>query len=71
MPRKVFIHSFPGSEIDKKWIDPHIASGEVYSELLVNVKNEVLRAQKKLLLLEEENGLTIAEIKDINNIMVF
>jgi RNA polymerase primary sigma factor len=69
MPRKVFIHSFPGNEINEKWIDPHIASGEVYSELLVNVKNEVLRAQKKLRLLEEENGLTIAEIKDINRKM--
>ena len=69
MPRKVFIQSFPGHEIDNNWIDPHIASGEVYSELLVNVKNEVLRAQKKLRLLEQENGLTIAEIKDINRQM--
>jgi RNA polymerase primary sigma factor len=69
MPRKIFIQSFPGNEIDSSWIDPHIASGEVYSELLVNVKNEVLRAQKKLRLLEEENGLTIAEIKDINRQM--
>ena len=41
----------------------------MYSELLVNVKNEVLRAQKKLRLLEQENGLTIAEIKDINRQM--
>ena len=69
MPRKVFIQSFPGNEIDNSWIDPHIGSGEVYSELLVNVKNEVLRAQKKLRLLEKENGLTLAEIKDINRQM--
>jgi len=69
MPRKVFIESFPGHEVDEKWIDKHIKSGEAYSELLVNVKNEVIRAQKKLRLLEEENGLTIAEIKDINRQM--
>ena len=69
MPRKVFIHSFPGNEIDAQWINPHIASGEVYSELLVNIKNEVLRAQKKLRLLEDENGLKVAEIKDINRKM--
>ena len=69
MPRKIFITSFPGSETDAKWIDQHIAEKEAYSELLVNVKNEVLRAQKKLRLLQEENGLTVTEIKDINRQM--
>ena len=69
MPRKVFIGSFPGNEINDKWIDKHIKKKEGYSELLVNVKNEVLRAQKKLRLLEEENGLAISEIKDINRQM--
>jgi RNA polymerase primary sigma factor len=69
MPRKTFISTFPGHEIDEKWIDQHIGAGEAYSELLVNVKNDVIRAQKKLRLMEEENGLTIAEIKDINRQM--
>ncbi len=69
MPRKIFIGSFPGNEINDKWIDKHIKEKEAYSELLVNVKNEVLRAQKKLRLLEQENGLTISEIKDINRQM--
>jgi len=69
MPRKLFIETFPGNEVDEKWINQHIKSGDAYSELLVNVKNEVLRAQKKLRLMEEENGLTIAEIKDINRQM--
>ena len=69
MPRSIFVESFPGNEINEKWIDKHIKSGAVYSELLVNVKQEVIRAQKKLRLLEEENGLTIVEIKDINRQM--
>jgi len=69
MPRKDFIESFPGNEINEKWIDKHIKAKKSYSELLVNVKTEVLRAQKKLKLLEEETGLTIAEIKDINRQM--
>ncbi|MFM1896579.1 MAG: polymerase sigma factor RpoD [Pseudomonadota bacterium] len=69
MPRSIFIEAFPGNEINEKWIDKHIKSGAVYSELLVNVKQDVIRAQKKLRLLEEENGLTIAEIKDINRQM--
>ncbi|MDC0220545.1 RNA polymerase sigma factor RpoD [Gammaproteobacteria bacterium] len=69
MPRKTFISSFPGSEINEKWIDQHIKAKEAYSELLVNVKTEVLRAQKKIRLLQEETGLSVSEIKDINRQM--
>ena len=69
MPRKTFIESFPGSETDEKWIDKHIKEKKAYSELLVNVKTEVLRAQKKIRLLEEESGLSVTEIKDINRQM--
>ncbi len=69
MPRKTFIESFPGNETNEKWIDQHIRSKLAYSELLVNVKTEVLRAQKKIRLLEEETGLTVSEIKDINRQM--
>ena len=69
MSRKTFIGSFPGNEINEKWIAQHIKSKEAYSELLVNVKTEVLRAQKKIRLLQEETGLTVTEIKDINRQM--
>lgn len=69
MPRKEFITSFPGNETNEKWIDKHIKTKQSYSELLVNVKTEVLRAQKKIRLLEEETGLTVTEIKDINRQM--
>jgi len=69
MPRKVFIASFPGNEVNVKWIDKHIKEKESYSELLVNVKTEVLRAQKKIRLLEEESGLSVSTIKDINRQM--
>ena len=69
MPRKVFVDSFPSNEINEKWIDKHIKEKAAYSELLVNVKTEVVRAQRKMKLLEEEYGLTITEIKDINRQM--
>ena len=69
MPRKTFIESFPGNETNEKWIDKHIRAKKPFSELLVNVKTEVLRAQKKIKLLEEETGLTVTEIKDINRQM--
>ena len=69
MPRKIFVDSFPGNEINEKWIDKHIKEKAAYSELLVNVKTEVVRAQRKMRMLEEEYGLTITEIKDINRQM--
>ena len=69
MPRKEFITSFPGNETNEKWIDKHIRAKKGFSELLVNVKTEVVRAQKKIRLLEEETGLTVTEIKDINRQM--
>jgi len=69
MPRKEFIASFPGNETNVKWIDPHIKAKNAHSELLVSVKTEVLRAQKKIRLLEEETGLSVSEIKDINRQM--
>lgn len=69
MPRKTFIESFPGNEMNEKWIDQHIKGKQAYSELLVNVKTEVLRAQKKIRLLQDETGLTVSEIKDINRQM--
>ncbi len=69
MPRKIFIDTFPGHETNEKWIDQHIKSKEAYSELLVNVKTEIIRSQKKIRLLQEETGLTVTEIKDINRQM--
>ena len=69
MPRKDFIASFPGNETNEKWIDQHITAKEAYSELLINIKTEALRAQKKIKLLGEETGLTVYEIKDINRQM--
>ena len=69
MPRKIFIETFPGHEIDEKWINQHIKSKQAYSELLHNVKTEILRTQKKIRLLQEETGLTVSEIKDINRQM--
>ncbi|MEX2489392.1 MAG: RNA polymerase sigma factor RpoD, partial [Pseudomonadales bacterium] len=68
MPRSAFIKSFPGNEVNMKWLDQFL-KGKPYSEQLQKVKVEVLRAQKKIALVEEETGLSIVEIKDINRRM--
>ena len=68
MPRSTFIKTFPGNEINQKWIDSHLRRKD-YSETLAKVKVEIIRAQKKMGLVEVETGLTIGEIKDINRRM--
>ena len=68
MPRSNFIKEFPGNEINQKWIEPYLKD-KPYSESLAEVKIEVVRAQRKMSMVEAETGLTIAEIKDINRKM--
>jgi RNA polymerase primary sigma factor len=69
MPRKDFLSSFPKSETDLKWIDKHIRAKRKHSSTLAKLKDDVLRAQRKLIAVEERTGLTIAEIKEINRQM--
>ncbi|MFL2840573.1 MAG: RNA polymerase sigma factor RpoD [Pseudohongiellaceae bacterium] len=68
MPRSIFIKEFPGNEVNLKWIEPYLKD-KPYSESLTKVKTEVVRAQRKLSMVQTETGLTIAEIKDINRQM--
>ncbi len=69
MPRKEFITSFPDNETDLSWIDRQIEKDQGYSGALEEFKEDVLRAQKKLLELEQRCKLTISEIKEINRQM--
>jgi RNA polymerase primary sigma factor len=69
MPRKDFINAFPENETNLKWLDGQIRGKTRYAKLLAEHKDEILRAQKKLVTIEEESNLTISEIKDINRRM--
>jgi len=69
MDRKLFLTTFPGNEVNGEWFESHLQEAGSNARLLRKVKPEVLRTQKKLRLLEQECGLRIAEIKDINRRM--
>jgi RNA polymerase primary sigma factor len=69
MPRKEFITSFPDNEADLNWLQKHIDEGAKYSAVLDQHKDEILRAQQKLVQIEEESGIAISDIKDINRKM--
>jgi RNA polymerase primary sigma factor len=69
MPRRDFITSFPDNETDLKWLDKQIKGGHKYSPILEEHKEEILRAQNKLVGIQNESSLSITEIKDINRRM--
>ncbi|MGD8175732.1 RNA polymerase sigma factor RpoD [Marinimicrobium sp. ARAG 43.8] len=69
MPRKTFMKEFPSNETNDDWIPGVIKKKRDYSEALKNVEGDVARAQRKLAQLEEESGLTLAQIKEINRRM--
>jgi RNA polymerase primary sigma factor len=66
MPRKNFVASFPGNEVNVAWLDQFTGQKEAWASRLPDVAEEVQRTQRKLQAMEEENGLTVAEIKEIN-----
>ena len=69
MPRKDFITSFPNNETDLGWVDSQATGGHKYSATLAQYKDEILRAQNKLIALQGNAHLSIPEIKDINRRM--
>jgi RNA polymerase primary sigma factor len=69
MPRKDFLSSFPKSETDLEWIDKHIRAKRKHSSILAKLKDDILRAQRKLIAVEVATRLSISEIKEINRQM--
>jgi RNA polymerase primary sigma factor len=67
VPRKAFISSFVGNETNLTWVNEH--KGKAYFKELENYIPEVHRAQKKLITLEEQMKMMIAEIKEVNRRM--
>ena len=69
MPRKDFLSSFPKNETDLTWIEKHIRAKRKHSSTLAKLRDDILRAQRKLIAVEDLTRLSIAEIKEINRQM--
>mgnify|MGYP003322319791 FL=1 len=69
MPRKDFISSFDKSQTDLEWIEKHIRAKRKHSSTLSKLKSDVLRAQRKLIAIENKTIYFIPEIKEINRRM--
>ncbi|SEJ68916.1 RNA polymerase primary sigma factor [Pseudomonas linyingensis] len=69
MPRADFLKLFPGNEVDLNW-SAALAGGKAkYAEAIARLQADIQRNQQVLVDLENEVGLTVAEIKDINRQM--
>ena len=69
MPRKVFLKTFPGNETNLEWIDQVSSGSASYGEAIQRFRDEITRAQKKLVNIEKDFDLTLVQIKDINRKM--
>ena len=68
MPRKDFITSFQGSEADLKWVTRHTRKKD-YGSRLAAEKENIQRLQRRIIQVEEQSGLSVSEIKEINRRM--
>ncbi|WP_127959177.1 RNA polymerase sigma factor RpoD [Serratia microhaemolytica] len=69
MPKKNFVSLFTGNETSETWFSAALAMGKPWSERLQDVGEEVQRSLQKLAQIEQETGLTIDQVKDINRRM--
>jgi len=69
MPRADFLREFPNNETNLGWAEA-IASGKSkYAEAIAARKDDIRACQQKLVDLEQETGLSVADVKDINRRM--
>jgi len=66
MERKEFIKRFPGNEANLQWVDELLDEQHPKSAQLEIYKYEIVRAQRKISVIAEEVGLTVAQLKDVN-----
>ncbi|MCX7545076.1 RNA polymerase sigma factor RpoD [Marinicella gelatinilytica] len=66
MQRKDFIRSFMNKETDLTWVDQQISKGGDSASLFEMFKEDIIGYQQKLQMIEQQNSLTIPEIKKIN-----
>ena len=69
MPRKDFITSFPDNETDLTWLQTQIDAGKPCAPALKELEKDIIRVQRKLVAIEQDTGLSIGELKEINRKM--
>ena len=66
MPRKDFIKSFPGNEVNLDWAGKIARSKKPYAAAIGERQDEIVRLQKRINNIQTEVDLEVADIKEIN-----
>ncbi|PYB86781.1 MULTISPECIES: RNA polymerase sigma factor RpoD [Pseudomonas] len=69
MPRADFLRLFPSNETDQTWSGDLAKRNTKWAAALGEKNAAIVACQQKLIDLETETGLTVAEIKDVNRRM--
>ncbi len=69
MPRIDFMNFFPGNEINLEWVKKQTNRKAPYSNTLLSLEQDITKLQKKFISIENEFGISIPEIKEINQRM--
>ncbi len=69
MPQEEFIKSFPGHQLDLKWVDKHVAAGKSYSVILSRNVPAIKELQQKLIDIQTRVVVPLGDLKEINTQM--
>lgn len=69
VPRDKFLELFDGNESDPKWVQVLAGSDTPAASVIVKYADEIRRAQTKLAQIEQQNFLSIRDIREINRRM--
>jgi RNA polymerase primary sigma factor len=69
LPRKDFLAMYPENLTKVRWVDSLMKEKKYKKDLLQNVKQDIVIAQKDIIELENKVGLNVREIKEINRNM--
>ncbi|ETE31256.1 RNA polymerase sigma factor RpoD [Xylella fastidiosa 32] len=71
MPRKDFIRSWENNQTNLEWVEDAIKRKQKWSSALRDIKDQITAEQQASIDLEKANSLTLADIKEINRMMVY
>jgi RNA polymerase primary sigma factor len=70
MPREHFVQVFPGNETNLAWVDNEADSGSRHGTVLQRYAADIREAQRKLIELEQQVAMPLAELRKVNRQMV-
>ncbi len=69
VPKQTFLKEFPGNESNDKWVDKLARRKQPYAPRIAETRDQIVAIQAKVAEIEQEAGISVGEIKEINRRM--